>query len=132
MPLVISRDLDGELHALSRVCAHRSMPVVDGSGSATRFVCPYHKWTYELDGQLRSAPMMQGAEGFSTSDCRLPEIQLEVWNGFVFVNADESAAPLSTQLTGLSAHIKNYDFASLRITETLDFPSPWNWKILVF
>ena len=131
MPLVISRDLGGELHALSRVCVHRAMPVVDGSGSATRFVCPYHKWTYELDGRLRSAPMMQGAEGFSTNDCRLPEIQLEVWNGFVFVNADASAAPLSTQLTGLATNIKNYHFASLRIAETLYFPSPWNWKILV-
>ncbi len=131
LPLVISRDLGGQLHALSRICVHRAMPVVEGQGSANRFVCPYHKWTYELDGSLRSAPMMQGADGFSTKDCRLPEIRLEVWNGFVFVNADEAALPLGSQLAGLEEHVKNYDFSALRIADTLYFPSPWNWKILV-
>ena len=131
LPLLISRDLDGQLHALSRICVHRAMPVAVGQGSATRFVCPYHKWTYELNGTLRSAPMMQDAHDFSKKDCRLPEIQLEVWKGFIFVNANDAALPLRSQLSGLEERVKNYDFATLRIADTLHFPSPWNWKILV-
>ena len=85
-PIVVSRDHSGELHALSRICVHRAMPVAEGSGNASRFVCPYHNWTYELDGRLRSAPMMEGADGFDPARCRLPRLGLEVWQGFVFVN----------------------------------------------
>lgn len=130
-PLILSRDLGGSLHALSRICIHRAMPLAEGNGTATRFVCPYHKWTYELDGQLRSAPMMQEVEGFSAEACKLPELKLEVWNGFVFVNADPEAAPLAPQLSGLDALIQNYDFEALEIADSVHFPSSWNWKILV-
>lgn len=131
LPLVLTRDLDGTLHALSRVCIHRAMPIVEGHGSARRFVCPYHKWTYELDGRLRSAPMMQGAAEFEAKECRLPELQLEEWNGFIFVNASSDPAPLKPQISGLQAIIGNYDFEALRIVDTLHYPSPWNWKILI-
>lgn len=131
VPLVLSRDLEGTLHALSRICIHRAMPLVEGRGSARRFVCPYHKWTYELDGRLRSAPMMHEADGFDASACRLPALQLEVWNGFVFVNADPDAPALKPQLRGLEAQTQNYDFEPLQIVDTLHYPSPWNWKILV-
>lgn len=131
VPLVICRDMEGALHALSRICVHRAMPLVAGNGTATRFVCPYHNWTYELDGRLRSAPMMEGVKDFSPESCRLPELRLEVWNGFIFVNADPGALPLQPQLRGLQDHIANYDFEVLQIAETLHFPSPWNWKILI-
>jgi len=130
-PVVVVRGRDGELRALSRVCVHRAMPVVEGSGNATRFVCPYHHWTYELDGALRSAPMMDGLIDFDTSACRLPELRLEVWNGFVFVNRDADAAPLAPQLEGLARLIENYDFDNLVTAATTEFDSPWNWKILV-
>ena len=131
MPLVISRDLSGRLHALSRICTHRAMSVAEGQGSTDCFVCPYHKWTYELDGRLRTAPMMDDASNFSPEDCSLPQFRLEVWKGFIFVNADRAALPLQWQIAGLEARVKNYDFAPLRISDTMHFPSPWNWKILV-
>lgn len=130
-PLVLSRDLTGQLHALSRICLHRAMPVAEGSGNATRFVCPYHNWTYELDGALRSAPMMDGVEGFDVKACRLPEVRLEIWNGFVFVNMNAEAEPLAPQLSGLNSLVADYHFEDLVIAETLEFDSPWNWKILV-
>lgn len=131
VPLVVCRDLQGTLHALSSVCLHRAMPIVEGQGSATRFVCPYHKWTYELDGRLRSAPMMQDVKAFQVESCRLPTLQIEVWHGFIFVNADADAPSLHPQLSGLEDRVANYRFENLRITDTLHYPSPWNWKILV-
>lgn len=130
-PIVVTRDSQGDLNAFSRVCLHRAMPVAEGAGRATRFVCPYHNWTYELDGRLRSAPMMEGAEGFDPAECRLPELRLEVWHGFVFVNQDQEAEPLSPQLEGLAQYIDNYDMGSLVIAGTIEFDSPWNWKLLV-
>ena len=129
-PIVISRSGAG-LHAISRICLHRAMPVAEGSGNATRFVCPYHNWTYELDGRLRSAPMMEGTEDFDARQCRLPGLALEVWQGFVFVNEDPDAPPLAPQLEGLTALVENYQFDELEIVGTIEFDSPWNWKILV-
>lgn len=129
-PIVVARDRQGELHALSRVCVHRGMPVASGAGQATRFVCPYHKWTYELDGRLRSAPMMDGAS-FQTTDCQLPRLSLEVWQGFIFVNLDPDAQPLVPQLSGLNKLVENYGFESMEVATTLHYDSPWNWKILV-
>jgi phenylpropionate dioxygenase-like ring-hydroxylating dioxygenase large terminal subunit len=130
-PIVITRGRDGKLRALSRICIHRAMPVVSGQGNATRFVCPYHNWTYELDGRLRSAPMMDGVADFEPDRCSLPELGLEIWNGFVFVNLDPSAEPLSPRLAGLAQLIERYDYGDLVIAATTEFDSPWNWKILV-
>ncbi len=130
-PIVVARGRDEVLRAFSRVCLHRAMPVAEGSGNATRFVCPYHNWTYELDGQLRSAPLMDGVEGFDVKSCRLPELRLEVWQGFVLVNLNPNAEALAPQLSGLEAHIENYDFDQMVVVDIIEFDSPWNWKILV-
>ncbi len=130
-PIVVVRGHDGEIRAFSRVCLHRAMPVAEGAGNTTRFVCPYHHWTYELTGELRSAPMMQGARGFDAKQCRLPSLAVEVWQGFVFVNADPQAEALAPQLVGLTQLIANYEFEQMVIVDTLEFDSPWNWKILV-
>lgn len=130
-PIVVSRDAQGDLHAISRVCLHRAMLLVDEDGHGTRFTCPYHKWTYELDGRLRSAPMMEGAVDFDVRDCHLPTLRVEVWEGFIFVNADDSAAPLAPRLVELKAIIEGYDIGGLEVADTIEFDSPWNWKVLV-
>jgi len=130
-PIVLARDRGGALHALSRICLHRAMPVAEGSGNATRFVCPYHHWTYELDGSLRSAPMMDGVHGFETSACALPRLPLEVWQGFVFVSLNPDPTPLAQELEALSTLLERYDVAGLEVVDTIEFDSPWNWKILV-
>jgi len=130
-PIVVARDMQGELHAMSTICLHRAMPVVTEAGNGTRFVCPYHHWTYELNGQLRSAPMMEGVQDFEPGDCSLPKLALEEWHGFVFVNMDANAQPLAPQLAGLEALTEDYEFENLEVVETIEFDSPWNWKILV-
>lgn len=107
------------------------MPLIEAEGNTTRLTCPYHNWTYELDGRLRSAPMMDGVEDFDPSKCRLPSLQLEVWQGFIFVNQDDQAEPLAPQLEKFSALLENYEFDRLEVIETIEFPSPYNWKILV-
>ena len=130
-PIVVARDTQGSLHAMSRICLHRAMPLVEDQGNAGRFVCPYHNWTYELDGRLRSAPMMEGAAGFDPAACRLPQLAVEVWQGFVFVNLrGNEAPPLGPRLSGLAEQIRDYGLGDLHIAGTLEFDSPWNWKIL--
>jgi len=130
-PVVVIRDDDGTVRALSNVCLHRSMPLVAGSGSARWIVCPYHLWSYGRDGTLHTAPMMEGAEEFEPGACRLPQLHVEEWEGFVFVSMHQEPAPLTPQLAGLAPIIEHYGLGDLVIADTIEFDSPWNWKLLV-
>ena len=132
-PLIIVRNQDGRIKALSAVCQHRAMLVAEGSGKTRSFLCPYHHWAYSLDGQLLGAPAMERARDFDKSRIRLPEIKVESWLGFIFVNFDSDAPPLAPRLVPLADVLKNYDVAS---AEEPSRPGDlqtehWNWKIRV-
>ena len=71
-PLAIVRGNDGELRALSNVCRHRASTIVEGEGCAKSLRCPYHGWTYGLDGRLLVAPEFEGVEQWRLEDVRLP------------------------------------------------------------
>lgn len=130
-PLIIVRGKDGELRALSASCLHRFMPVTEGAGNRSSFQCPYHLWTYALDGQLIGAPEMERADGFDRADCRLPEARIEVWEGFVFVNLDANAEPLAPQIATLTEKVAPYRMGEMRTAAIVDYESDWNWKVMV-
>lgn len=130
-PIILVRNRQGVLKALSAVCQHRAMLVADGRGRTRTFLCPYHHWVYSLDGQLVGAPAMEHACGFDKKDVRLPEFKLEVWQGWVFVNLDPDARPLAPRLRALDEAVANYrmDLADgRRPTEFTTYP--WNWKVM--
>ncbi len=129
-PIVVVRDLQGELHALINVCQHRWTQVVEGEGNVRLFICPYHRWTYALDGGLRGvagAPM----EDFNERDCRLPSLQVEIWQGFVFVNFDPAAAPLAPQLEPISRILDRRRLSEYRFAGSCEYDAPWNWKFSI-
>jgi phenylpropionate dioxygenase-like ring-hydroxylating dioxygenase large terminal subunit len=135
-PLVVVRDANGALRALSRVCRHRSIDLLCESeaarGSAARFECPYHLWTYGLDGRLLGAPEMRGAVGFERASVRLPEFPLEVWQGYIFVCLDPGAAPLAPRLAELDRLIGPFEMSGWRIAGTLAWGEVGvNWKIAI-
>ena len=131
-PLLVVRDEAGELRVLSRVCRHRSMILAEGAGNAKTFVCPYHNWTYALDGRLAGAPEMGKTPGFDATSICLPEVRHEVWEGFIFVNFDANATPLSPALSDLSHYVRNYDFADMKTVRSVEFDMDcaWNWKLM--
>jgi phenylpropionate dioxygenase-like ring-hydroxylating dioxygenase large terminal subunit len=131
-PLVVVRDFGGAVRVLSRVCRHRAMEVVEGAGHARSFVCPYHSWSYALDGRLLSAPEMAATPGFDLASCRLPALRHEVWEGFLFVSFDPDVAPLAPSLAPLAALGRNYELAGLRTVRRVAFEMEcdWNWKLM--
>lgn len=131
--IAVVRDDSGNLNAFSNICLHRACPILTGEGNVGgRYMsCPYHKWAYELDGQLRGAPLMEQAEGFVVSSNKLPSVALEIWQGWVFLNLHAEAKPLAPRLAELDTKLSAFGFADLRHVETMSFSSPWNWKILV-
>jgi phenylpropionate dioxygenase-like ring-hydroxylating dioxygenase large terminal subunit len=130
-PILLVRDAELRLRAYSGVCLHRAFPFADGEGNAKRFVCPYHRWAYDLDGRLCAAPLMENTKGFDRDSQRLPELALEEWQGFVLVNTDSQAAPLGPRLASLSEKLTAFNYADLRTIGVLEYDSPWNWKVMV-
>jgi phenylpropionate dioxygenase-like ring-hydroxylating dioxygenase large terminal subunit len=130
-PVVVVHGNDGALRAFPNVCRHRNTTIVEGSGNVKALQCPYHLWTYRLDGTLARAPGMQGTEGFDVGDVCLPALSVETWQGWVFVNLDPHAEPLAPRLAGLDEICAPYDLESMRRVGALDYPAAWNWKLIV-
>ncbi|MEO9574138.1 MAG: SRPBCC family protein [Tateyamaria sp.] len=129
-PIIVLRDGHGALKAMSNVCRHRMSTLLEGRGNARSIVCPYHAWTYNLDGSLRGAPAMTQNEGFCKTDYALPDIRCEEWLGWVFVTLNADAAPVSDQLASLAEMIADYNMENY--TETFFETHIWdtNWKVL--
>lgn len=100
--LFVMRGRDEKLRAFYNVCRHRGHPLVeDGAGKRAAIVCPYHAWSYELDGKLRMAPGAECVAGFDKQNIRLREVRLEEFFGFVFVTLDAGAATLDESYPGV-------------------------------
>jgi choline monooxygenase len=129
--VVATRDRDGAIHVLTNVCRHRNAVVAQGSGACrgNRLTCPYHGWSYALDGRLLAAPHMELTADFDKSRHRLPTLRHEVWQGFVFVNFDANARPLAPQLATLLPKIAPYKLESMQAVPVRRAAAPWNWKV---
>jgi phenylpropionate dioxygenase-like ring-hydroxylating dioxygenase large terminal subunit len=127
-PVVVVRDRDGTLRAFVNVCRHRGSVIVDERGRRETLQCPYHAWTYDLDGSLRSAPRSEREQSFDTSELGLRPVRAETWGPFVFVNADLGAPPLADALGRLPELI---DPSALVFRERVDVALATNWKIAV-
>ena len=110
-PIAVIRGRDGELRAFSNVCLHRMSTLLEGTGNARAIVCPYHAWTYNLDGSLRAAPHMEKTTGFCKAGYRLPAIRCEEWQGWLYVTLNPDAESVATSLEPLGALIGDYGMA---------------------
>jgi choline monooxygenase len=127
---VVVRDGD-ELRAFVNVCRHRAHLVATGRGRRNTLQCPYHAWTFGLDGCLRSAPRVREEHAaFAFEELGLRPVKVESYGPFVFVNPDLDAAPLSEALGAVPARIERsgVDLASLRLRRTVDWECKANWK----
>jgi phenylpropionate dioxygenase-like ring-hydroxylating dioxygenase large terminal subunit len=130
-PLVAVRGDDQKIRVLSNVCRHRGALLVDGRGNGQRFVCPYHHWSYDLEGKLAGAPRMEQHKTFDKTGCRLPEFASEEWHGFLFANLSANPQPLVPRLKGLEALIRNYHMEQMKLLYVADEVWHTNWKCLI-
>ncbi|MGH1578006.1 aromatic ring-hydroxylating oxygenase subunit alpha [Planktotalea sp.] len=129
-PIAVIRDKDGNLRAMSNVCLHRMSTLLTGRGNARSIVCPYHAWTYNLDGSLRGAPAMTLNEGFCKDQYKLPKVRCQEWLGWVFVSLNADAPDVATQISQVEDMVAGYDMTNY--TETFYEEHVWdtNWKVL--
>ncbi len=131
--IVVMRAQDGILRAFYNVCSHRAHELVKGCGRANILTCPYHAWTYHLDGRLRTAVGQKRVDGFESHEFGLKPVQVEEYAGFVFVNLDLGATPLHQQAGSLVDDMKNYcDIVpTLKFSHRLTYEIKANWKNVV-
>ncbi len=145
-PLLIVRDKDRRVRVLSRACPHRGMDIMPpgfrespaepksgapDTGHTRLLLCPYHSWTFELDGRLKACPEMNAAEGFARQDWGLKEFRAEVWHGFVFVNLDGSAPRTpAEQWAQLDSHLTKWSSQDLVVVDARTWECPFNWKVI--
>jgi len=132
-PIAVVRDRDGVLRAFYNVCKHRAHHLLEGEGETTRIMCPYHAWVYDLTGQLRRAPETENLIGFDVGEICLDAVQVEEFCGFIYVNLDPNAAPLSEQSGDLAAEISHWapDIGELTFGHRLSYDIRSNWKNVV-
>ncbi len=131
IPVVVTRAKDGELRGLVNVCRHRGHVVAQGAGCRATLQCPYHAWTYELDGSLRRAPRSEREPGFDPGGLSLLPVAIDTWGPFVFVNPDPEAPPLQEALGGLPETVarSGLDLDGLRFHSHVPWEQPVNWKV---
>jgi phenylpropionate dioxygenase-like ring-hydroxylating dioxygenase large terminal subunit len=127
-PIVVVRDREGSLRAFLNVCRHRGSLIVKERGRRETLQCPYHAWTYGLDGSLRSAPRSEREESFEPAELGLRPALVDSWGPFVFVNADLDAPPLADSLGALPELVHT---TGLVFRERCELELAANWKVAV-
>ncbi len=132
-PVIVVRDRKGQLKAFYNVCKHRAHLLLQGEGTTGGIVCPYHAWTYNLDGQLTKAPHTDNLENFEMGDICLDQVQVEEFCGFVYVNLDPFAKSLSNLSGELESEIRHWapDVDELTFGHRLTYDIRSNWKNVV-
>ena len=130
--LVIRGD-DRALRGFANVCRHRGHELLPCGGSATKkaIVCPYHAWTYALDGSLRGAPGFRNSPGFEPSGLGLAELPLVDWHGWIFVDSSNQAGPFGEHVGSLEEIVAPYSPETLRVATSHSYEVAANWKVII-
>ena len=127
-PVLLARDKDRRILALANVCRHRGVEVAMGRGNAELFICPYHAWTYELDGRLKSAPYLGDGRRHPT-DCNLRQFPIALWRGSVFVNLSDTPRDFAAFIAPFEVEFGFLQLENCRLARKVEFDMGCNWKL---
>jgi Rieske 2Fe-2S family protein len=129
--LIVARDKNGEIRGFFNVCRHRGTRLCEEkSGHSAAIQCPYHAWTYGLDGRLMGSPHMDDVPGFDRGDYSLHPVNLDVWEGFIFVNLANDPMPLAEWFTPLAGKFAHWNLPRLRSAKRVEYDVHANWKLM--
>jgi glycine betaine catabolism A len=131
--VLIVRTADGSMRAFHNVCRHRGTRLCMQEHGAFQgsIQCPYHAWTYGLDGRLLAAPQMDEVEGFDRGEFPLTSVACDTWDGHVFINLAPQPPPLRDQLADLPARFAPWRMQDLRVAHRIEYDVATNWKLVV-
>ncbi len=127
--LIVVRTAPQEIRAFHNSCLHRGTQLRTRPGRVTGLRCPYHGFTWNLDGTLREIPCAWDFPHVDEASFCLPQAQVGTWGGFVFVNVDDQAAPLEDHLEDLPWHFAEWPLEDRYLTAHIVRTMPCNWKV---
>lgn len=130
-PVVVCRNKAGDIAAFSNTCAHRGVDVAKGKGNVRAFVCPYHAWSYDLDGKLIGAAHMDKTEGFDVKTCRLPKLGVAQWCGWIFVTLNDNPLPFDQYIARFDQEFAFLRLQDCRLAARIVFDLDCNWKFVL-
>jgi glycine betaine catabolism A len=129
--LIVIRGKNGSVHGFFNVCRHRGSRLIeDSAGNCAAIQCPYHAWTYGLDGRLIGAPHMDEVPGFKKADYPLHPVNLGLWEGFIFVNLGNNPEPLEKWFAALNGKFSHWNMSILQPTQRIEYNVRANWKLM--
>ncbi len=130
--LIVVRDKRGEIRGFYNVCRHRGSRLIESRNGqlSAAIQCPYHAWTYALDGRLLGAPHMDDVPGFNKANYSLHPVNVALWEGFIFVNLADSAASLEKWFAPLAGKFSHWNMSILQPAKRIEYDVPANWKLI--
>jgi phenylpropionate dioxygenase-like ring-hydroxylating dioxygenase large terminal subunit len=131
VPIIVLRDLEGNVRAFSNSCRHRGSRLLSGEGNCNAIICPYHSWTYQLNGSLSGAAGMEKTIDFRREDHGLVPVRLENWEGFLFLNFQPNGESLEEHLGDFPDQLGSYKFSDMVCTRRKTYNLKCNWKLYI-
>ena len=129
--VIVTRDQKSQVRGFYNVCRHRGTRLKeDACGHASAIQCPYHAWTYALDGRLIGAPHMDDVPGFDKADYALHRMNLGLWEGFIFVNLEKNPEPLEKWFSPLKGKFSHWNISILQPAKRIEYDVRANWKLM--
>ena len=128
---IVVRGEDGEIRAFANTCRHRSTRLLDDTGHSRAIICPYHAWTYRLDGTLFGCRGMEKTRGFDKDSNGLAPVRSGIWAGFIFVCFSDECADLETWLGDLPEQFGSYRFETFELVRRRHYDLDCNWKLYI-
>src|SRR5437016_13494291 len=129
--VIVTRDQKSQVRGFYNVCRQRGTRLkADACGHASAIQCQYHAWTYALDGRLIGAPHMDDVPGFDKADYSLHQVNLGLWEGFIFVNLEKNPEPLEEWFSPLKGKFSHWNMSILQPAKRIDYDVRANWKLM--
>jgi Rieske 2Fe-2S family protein len=130
--VIVVRDNDQNVRAFFNFCRHRgAIMVQEEKGRVPRFQCPYHAWVYDLDGTLHMPRFCDQLENFDLNEWGLVPVNVGVWQGLIFLNINNNAAPLLDSLGDMPQFFDRFDLGALRRAQLIEYDVQANWKAII-
>ena len=130
--IIVVRVSDTQVKAYHNSCPHRGRQLTQGCGRTPNFICPFHGWHYDLNGNnTRIVDAGDWGDAFKPADVHLKEVQVGTWGGFVFINMDPNCEPLATFLQPIDEYCSKFEFEKLRFRWYKSAIMPANWKTIL-
>jgi glycine betaine catabolism A len=131
--VVVLRDRTGQIRAFHNVCRHRGTRLCEASRGQLKetIQCPYHAWTYALDGRLLGAPHMHEVEGFDKRDYPLHAVAVTEWEGFIFINLQREPQPFADYFAPVHDRFSRFNLSGLAVARRIEYDVKANWKLVL-